>query len=89
MSKLPAQCYELRAMAESVGLAVPQAATLMMGAADTIDRLDAENAKLRKLLLDCLEFPHLMHRQMAARYYELGLIGRDEARELCWVEVDT
>lgn len=46
---LSAQCDELRAMAESVGLAMPQAATLMMGAADTIDRLDAENAKLRKL----------------------------------------
>ena len=37
---------ELRAMAESVGLAMPQAATLMMEAADTIDSLDAENAKL-------------------------------------------
>lgn len=42
--------HELRAMAASVGLAVPQAATLMMGAADAIDRLDADNAKLRKLV---------------------------------------
>ena len=41
---------ELRAMAESVGLAMPQAATLMMGAADAIDRLDGENAKLREEL---------------------------------------
>ena len=49
MSMLSAQCEELRAMAESVGLEVPQAATLMMGAADAIDRLDAENAKLRDL----------------------------------------
>ena len=40
MSMLSAQCDELRAMAESVGLAVPQAATLMMEAADTIDSLD-------------------------------------------------
>ena len=39
MSKLSAQCDELRAVAESVGLAVPQAATLMMGAADTICEL--------------------------------------------------
>ena len=36
MSMLQAQCDELRAMAESVGLAMPQAATLMMEAADTI-----------------------------------------------------
>lgn len=33
---LSAQCDELRAMAESVGLEMPQAATLMMEAADTI-----------------------------------------------------
>ena len=50
MSMLSAQCDELRSMAESVGLAMPQAATLMMGAADAIDRLDAENAKLRELV---------------------------------------
>ena len=36
MSMLSAQCDELRAMAESVGLAMPQAATLMMEAAGTI-----------------------------------------------------
>lgn len=40
MSMLSAQCDELRSMAESVGLAMPQAATLMMEAADTIDSLD-------------------------------------------------
>ena len=39
MSMLSAQCDELRSMAESVGLAMPQAATLMMEAADTIERL--------------------------------------------------
>ena len=50
MSMLSAQCDELRAMAESVGLAMPQAATLMMGAADVIDRLDAGNARLRELV---------------------------------------
>lgn len=33
---ISAQCDELRAMSESVGLAMPQAATLMMEAADTI-----------------------------------------------------
>ena len=52
MSMLSAQCDELRSMAESVGLAVPQAATLMMGAADAIDDLAAENAKLRELCAD-------------------------------------
>lgn len=57
MSMLQAQVDELRTMAESVGLAMPQAATLMMEAADTIlslrDRaqdLQAENAKLRELV---------------------------------------
>jgi len=59
MSMISAQCDELRAMAESVWLAMPQAATLMMDAADTIDELRDmmhrerdKNAKLRKLLLD-------------------------------------
>ena len=40
MSMLSAQVDELRSMSESVGLAMPQAATLMMEAADTIDSLD-------------------------------------------------
>ena len=40
MSELSAQCDELRAMAGSVGLAVPKAAMLMMKAADTINQLD-------------------------------------------------
>ena len=47
---------ELRAMAESVGLAIPQAATLMMNAADAINRLGGENIELRELvgaLEDC------------------------------------
>lgn len=39
MSMLSAQCDELRSMAESVGLAMPQAATLMIDAADTITEL--------------------------------------------------
>jgi hypothetical protein len=47
---ISAQCNELRAMAMSVGMEIPQAATLMMGAADSIEGLDAENAKLRELL---------------------------------------
>lgn len=60
---LSAQCDELRSMAESVGLEVPQAATLMMGAADAITELygalqvasvdyrhlQAERGKLREL----------------------------------------
>ena len=66
MSMLSAQCDELRSMAESVGLEVPQAATLMMEAADTITELRGalqvasvdyrhlqdENAKLRELVRD-------------------------------------
>lgn len=64
MSMLSAQVDELRAMAESIGLAMPQTATLMMKAADTIwelrgtlqvaivdyRRLQDENAKLRELV---------------------------------------
>ncbi len=46
MSMLSAQCDELRSMAESVGLAMPQAATLMMGAADTIWELRCKFADL-------------------------------------------
>ena len=49
---------ELRAMAASVGMEIPQAATLMMSAADTIDRLDAENAKLRELCKAWREFAY-------------------------------
>ena len=40
MSMISAQCDELRFMAESVGLEMPQAATLMMEAADALDSLD-------------------------------------------------
>ena len=59
MSMLSAQCDELRQMAESVGLAMPQAATLMMEAADTIwelrgsvHRERAEADRLRELVRD-------------------------------------
>ena len=55
MSMLSAHVDKLRAMVESVGLVMPQAATLMMDAADTIwelrddlQRANAENAKLRE-----------------------------------------
>lgn len=65
MSMLSAQCDELRAMAASVGLEVPQAATLMMEAADTIwelrddlQRANAENAKLRELAVLNWEWAH-------------------------------
>lgn len=54
---LSAQCDKLRSMAVSVGLAMPQAATMMMGAADTITELrdmvqdlQSENSKLRELV---------------------------------------
>lgn len=38
---------ELRSMADRVGLEMPQAATMMMGATDAICELQAENEKLR------------------------------------------
>lgn len=61
---------ELRAMAESLGLAIPQAATLMMNAADAIDHLGGENTELRELVSaledcrhtycgDCVRWDHL------------------------------
>ena len=66
MSMLSAQVDELRSMSESVGLAMPQAATLMMEAADTIlslrDRaqeLQAENAKLRELVKNMVLSHHM------------------------------
>ena len=46
MSMLQAQADELRAMAASVGLEMPQAATLMMDAADTIWELRNKCADL-------------------------------------------
>ena len=46
MSMIQAQVEELRSMAASVGLAVPQAATLMMEAADTIWELRCKCADL-------------------------------------------
>ena len=46
------------------------------------ERLVDENEKLRELLLDCWDFSYLMHGSMASRYLELGLIGKEEAREL-------
>lgn len=62
MSMLSAQCDELRSMAESVGLAMPRAATLMMEAADTIwelrgsvHRERAEADTLRQQLADVTE----------------------------------
>lgn len=72
MSMLSAQCDELRAMAESAGLAMPQAATLMMEAADTIIELrgalqvasvdyrylEAENAKLQELCKEWHRFSY-------------------------------
>jgi len=99
---LSAQCDKLRAMAKSAGLAMPQAATLMMEAADTITELrgalqvasvdyrylEAKNAKLRELV------------RIAIEHYDSGtcdgcpILGEDEscpysdmAREL-GIEVD-
>ena len=71
MSMLSAQCDELRSMAVSVGLDMPQAATLMMGAADAIEGLESENDKLR---------------EQGARLFDKTLeLGTENAklRELC------
>lgn len=51
MSGLSAQCDELRAMAGSVGLAVPKAATLMMEAADTICELAGGTRTARRVIV--------------------------------------
>ena len=60
MSMLSAQCDELRSMAVSVGLDMPQAATLMMGAADAIEGLESENAKLRELVARAYKTARMM-----------------------------
>ena len=74
MSMISAQCDELRQMAESVGLEVPQAATLMMEAADAIDRLDAENAKLRELVRGLVYATHPADRaRLIADAAEFGI----------------
>lgn len=77
MSMPSMQCDELRSMAESMGLAVPQAATLMMGAADTIDRLDAKNAKLRSI---CAEVAGILF-NLDVDY--CGLCDRDSINHPC------
>ena len=87
MSKLSAQCDELRSMSESVGLAMPQAATLMMGASDTIDRLDAENAKLRDFASESFSMAFNFYhgagtaedlRELKVEYHELGIECGDD-----------
>ena len=84
---------ELRAMAESVGLAMPQAATLMMGAADTIEGFEAENAKLRQQLADvtvsigrveerCAKLRELLDYVTPIAWYAASERERDRMREL-------
>lgn len=73
MSMISAQCEKLRDMAESVGLAMPQAATLMMEAADTIwelresvhrERADADGLRMRITSLEAaLEGMHIIREQ--------------------------
>ena len=87
MSMLSAQCDELRAMAESVGLAIPQAATLMMGAADTIwelrgsvhrERAEADGLRMRITSLEAaLEGMHLIREQDMAENAKLRELVRD------------
>lgn len=90
MSMLSAQCDELRAMAESVGLAMPQAATLMMEAADTIWELRNRCADLvdeRERLFQAnvekngevlrLVAENAKLRELVKRYHRL-VVGTDE-----------
>ena len=51
MSELSAQCDELRGTAESVGLAMPHVATLMMDAADTICELASGTRTARRVIV--------------------------------------
>ena len=77
MSMLSAQCDELRAMAESVGLEVPQAATLMMDAADTIWELRNKCADLVS------EREHLFQSNVEKNNEMLRLVGENaKLREL-------
>lgn len=77
MSMLSAQVDELRAMAESVGLAMPQAATLMMEAADTIWKL-RDSVHRERAEADRLRERITTQKQTIQAY-------RDESRE--WREV--
>lgn len=78
MSMLSAQCDELRSMAESVGLAMPQAATLMMEAADTIERL-REQTEDMDFQLDKWQTKAVYFKQLA----DLAEADNAKLRELC------
>lgn len=73
---------ELRSMAVSVGLDMPQVATLMMGAADAIDRLDAENAKLCELA-ESRGWVARMLGEQTARVVNLQELVRDMFDGMC------
>lgn len=81
---LSAQCYELRAVAESVGLAVPQAATLMMEAADTIDRLDLalDSKRIAERRVTELLDDNANLREQGARLFDKTLELRTENAKL-------
>lgn len=78
MSMLKAQVDELRAMAESVGLAMPQAATLMMDAADTI-------WELRNKCADLVDERERLFQANVEKNNEMLRLVRENAklRELC------
>ena len=92
MSMLSAQCAELRTMAESVGFVMPQAATLMMGAADTIwelrgsvhrERAEADGLRMRITSLEAaLEGMHLIREQDMAENAKLRELAQRADRLL-------
>lgn len=89
MSMLSAQCDELRSMAESVGLAMPQAATLMMEAADTIWELRCKCAgmvdmreRARLAETENAKLLELVDYMTPIAWYEASERERDRMREL-------
>ena len=78
MSMISAQCNELRAMAECVGMAVPQAATLMMEAADSILELRDDLQRANDAVRDAEHDESCAWDRVRKAEYEA-----DKLRELC------
>ena len=91
MSMLSAQCDELRERAKTLRQGRwsdgADDARLMEDAADTIEKLEAENAKLRELVKDFFDVPCQCLRCEHYNYEEDRCDLRDRAREL-GIEVD-
>jgi len=88
MSMLSAQCDELRERAKTLRQGKwsdgADDARLMEDAADTIEGLESENAKLRELLLDVADVleEHTKLRKLAERLRSAASDGADNARDV-------